>query len=270
MGYLDNNGVEFLMQRIKEIPTSGGGTNGTDGQDGKSAYQIAVDNGYTGTETEWLASLKGSGGQDGTNGVNYSAGEGIKINNKEDGSKEIAATVPIVPITREEYDAIDEEIKKTNNVLYLILNDSDINNGTSSMNNLVSVEESDSEDGFWHILKYSNGYIEQIYNCFMNIETWTNTSIPWLNSTDGNGIKHATIPSITLPVPLTTHYGSVVSADSVEETSMFANLCVTTTSEYKTKTGKIRITSLCGNESTIVYILILEYLVDIINKFIIR
>lgn len=29
------------------------------GSDGKSAYEIAVQNGYTGTETEWLASLKG-------------------------------------------------------------------------------------------------------------------------------------------------------------------------------------------------------------------
>ena len=27
---------------------------------GKSPYEIAVDNGYTGTEQEWLESLKGS------------------------------------------------------------------------------------------------------------------------------------------------------------------------------------------------------------------
>lgn len=32
--------------------------NGEDGQDGKSAYEIAVDNGFTGTESEWLESLK--------------------------------------------------------------------------------------------------------------------------------------------------------------------------------------------------------------------
>lgn len=29
---------------------------------GKSAYEIAVENGYTGTETEWLASLNGKDG----------------------------------------------------------------------------------------------------------------------------------------------------------------------------------------------------------------
>ena len=33
------------------------GANGTNGTDGKSAYQIATENGYTGTETQWLASL---------------------------------------------------------------------------------------------------------------------------------------------------------------------------------------------------------------------
>lgn len=33
-----------------------------DGADGKSAYQIALDNGFEGTEAEWLESLKGSGG----------------------------------------------------------------------------------------------------------------------------------------------------------------------------------------------------------------
>lgn len=32
---------------------------GATGADGKSAYQIAVDNGFTGTEVQWLESLKG-------------------------------------------------------------------------------------------------------------------------------------------------------------------------------------------------------------------
>lgn len=34
------------------------------GKDGKSAYQIAVDNGFEGSESEWLASLKGEPGDD--------------------------------------------------------------------------------------------------------------------------------------------------------------------------------------------------------------
>lgn len=39
---------------------------GFDGADGKSAYQIAVDHGFEGTEEEWLESLKGSGSSGGS------------------------------------------------------------------------------------------------------------------------------------------------------------------------------------------------------------
>lgn len=41
---------------------------GKDGVDGKSAYEIAVDNGYPGTEQAWLASLKGDKGDIGASG----------------------------------------------------------------------------------------------------------------------------------------------------------------------------------------------------------
>lgn len=47
---------------------SGGGGEGTQGPPGESAYEIAVDNGFTGTEQEWLASLKGPPGKDGEKG----------------------------------------------------------------------------------------------------------------------------------------------------------------------------------------------------------
>ena len=39
--------------------------NGRNGSNGKSAYLIAIDNGFQGTEEEWLESLKGQDGQDG-------------------------------------------------------------------------------------------------------------------------------------------------------------------------------------------------------------
>ena len=51
------------------------------GKDGKSAYQIAVEYGYTGTEEEWLASLHGKDGKNGTNGkdgANGTNGVGVK------------------------------------------------------------------------------------------------------------------------------------------------------------------------------------------------
>lgn len=44
------------------------GTPGKDGKDGQSAYQIAVNNGFSGSETEWLKSLQGPAGKDGSDG----------------------------------------------------------------------------------------------------------------------------------------------------------------------------------------------------------
>ena len=66
--------LEFSDKRAKEIidagvakEISGGGGGG--GADGKSAYEIAVENGFIGTEEEWLASLKGDAGTNGLDGV---------------------------------------------------------------------------------------------------------------------------------------------------------------------------------------------------------
>ena len=44
------------------------GVDGADGADGESAYDIAVGNGFEGTELEWLASLKGEKGDTGDQG----------------------------------------------------------------------------------------------------------------------------------------------------------------------------------------------------------
>ena len=38
------------------------GKDGRDGRDGKNAYEIALENGFVGTEAEWLQSLKGQDG----------------------------------------------------------------------------------------------------------------------------------------------------------------------------------------------------------------
>ena len=46
-----------------------------DGADGASAYEIAVENGYTGTEADWLSSLKGEKGDAGEQGIQGIQGE---------------------------------------------------------------------------------------------------------------------------------------------------------------------------------------------------
>lgn len=52
------------------IPTLQGaqGVAGKDGVDGQSAYELAVASGFSGTKTEWLASLKGDAGAAGPQG----------------------------------------------------------------------------------------------------------------------------------------------------------------------------------------------------------
>ena len=61
--WLDN---DTNLQKAIDDGLIGGGGSGTAG---KSAYEIAVDNGFVGTETEWLESLKGAKGDRGDSGV---------------------------------------------------------------------------------------------------------------------------------------------------------------------------------------------------------
>lgn len=51
------------------------GVDGRDGADGKSAYLLAVEHGYSGSESEWLASLKGEKGDPGEQGERGEKGE---------------------------------------------------------------------------------------------------------------------------------------------------------------------------------------------------
>ena len=57
------NGVDGLTG--KDGKSGADGLPGRDGIDGKSAYIIAVEHGFSGTENEWLQSLKGADGRDG-------------------------------------------------------------------------------------------------------------------------------------------------------------------------------------------------------------
>lgn len=63
----DDTGA-FVRESRDDAYTSGSGS-GTPGEDGKSAYQIAVENGFEGSEEDWLASLVGPPGADGTDGT---------------------------------------------------------------------------------------------------------------------------------------------------------------------------------------------------------
>ena len=60
------------------------------GANGKSAYEIAVENGFVGTETEWLASLKGEPGKDGKPGKD--GADGAPGRDGTDGRDGVSAT----------------------------------------------------------------------------------------------------------------------------------------------------------------------------------
>lgn len=56
------------------LSKKGSSAPGTPGADGKSAYDIAVANGFVGTVAAWLSSLKGEKGDTGAKGATGSAG----------------------------------------------------------------------------------------------------------------------------------------------------------------------------------------------------
>ena len=65
----------YVETRITELKNSGEIGGGEKGDDGKSAYQIAVEKGFEGDETAWLTSLKGAKGDKGDIGPRGEKGD---------------------------------------------------------------------------------------------------------------------------------------------------------------------------------------------------
>ena len=69
-----------LLQKIAEIQA------GVNGKDGLSAYEIAVKNGFVGTVSDWLESLKGADGLPGKDGIDGKNGrDGVDGKNGTNG-----------------------------------------------------------------------------------------------------------------------------------------------------------------------------------------
>ena len=75
--YVETNRQEFIASVTPYIGQNGNWWIGdtdtgcpvtVEGRPGMSAYAVAVANGFTGSETEWLNSIKGTDGKDGTDG----------------------------------------------------------------------------------------------------------------------------------------------------------------------------------------------------------
>ncbi len=99
-----NAGYRMVKQRGLDgkwslVPATGApgadGKDGKDGQDGKSAYDIAKEkNPDVGSEEEWLASLKGKDGTNGTNGKDGAPGAAGKDGAPGAAGKDGAAGAP--------------------------------------------------------------------------------------------------------------------------------------------------------------------------------
>ena len=90
--YVKENDAWVLKGNIK-----GESNAGNNGLNGKSAYEIAVDNGYTGTEAEWLASLIGEAGANGDIGNNGKSAYELAVENGFTGTEEQWLTTLIGP-----------------------------------------------------------------------------------------------------------------------------------------------------------------------------
>lgn len=84
------------------------GNDGSDGADGLSAYEIAVNNGFVGTEVEWLVSLQGEDGADGTSSTTVGEPSGS------------AVILNMVSITQADYDAAASAETIVATTLYVI------------------------------------------------------------------------------------------------------------------------------------------------------
>ena len=126
-----------LQEKLNNGELGGGGGSGTNG---KSAYEIAVDNGFVGTETEWLESLNGKQGATFTPYVS-SSGE---LSWTNDGDKKNPATVNI---KGSKGDRGDSGVTTPINGFFTMYVDGDGNLWVLSEDDLTNTFEYDAETG---------------------------------------------------------------------------------------------------------------------------
>ena len=126
-----------LQEKLNNGELGGGGGSGAAG---KSAYEIAVDNGFVGTETEWLESLNGKQGATFTPYVS-SSGE---LSWTNDGDKKNPATVNI---KGSKGDRGDSGVTTPINGFFTMYVDEDGNLWVLSEDDLTNTFEYDAETG---------------------------------------------------------------------------------------------------------------------------
>ncbi len=137
--------VPFAMYAANSASDGSDGEDGEDGTDGKSAYDIWLDAGNTGSEADFLASLVGAEGPAGADGADGEDGTGLTPSIQA----EIDANTAKVGITTEQANAIltnsaDPDVDETNEIQTLsISNDQlSLSNGGGSVTIPTSADNS--------------------------------------------------------------------------------------------------------------------------------
>ena len=108
--------VDKLSDEVKEKLSSS--TSGS-GEDGLSAYEVAVNNGYEGTEDEWLESLKGEDGRSVTNAFILDSGELVIEFSDDEG----LILDKVVPVKGTDYFTEDDKTELVEEVTALVNSD---------------------------------------------------------------------------------------------------------------------------------------------------
>lgn len=122
------------------------GQDGINGADGKSAYIIAVEHGFTGTETEWLASLKGADGKDGADGQPGKDAPEVDLSNY--------ATKDQLQKLEENAEYLEELIKSAVSISYTVLFESGTDALTTYGENIYTYYN----DGYRSLVGFSESY----------------------------------------------------------------------------------------------------------------
>ena len=136
--YISNNSLRTLLKG----DTGFQGEPGTDGVDGKSAYEIWLEQGNEGTEQDFLNSLQGRDGKDGIDGQNGKDGQ-----NGADGINGQDGVSPLATITQTSEGATISIIDKNGTTSVEIKNGKDGTNGVDGKDGVNGTNGKDGTNG---------------------------------------------------------------------------------------------------------------------------
>ncbi len=216
--------------------------------DGKSAYQIWLDNGNTGTEADFLNWLKGKDGKDGANGADGKDGQdGVNGQDGVDGKDGVNGTDGKDGVNgKSAYQIwLDNGNTGTETDFLNWLKGKDGKDGANGADGKDGANGTDGKDGQDGVNGQDGVDGKSAYQIWLdNGNTGTETDfLNWLKGKDGNGVKSAAINDkgeliITLDDGTVINAGQVVAPEKhIDENNQI--ICKTFEKTDKTIYGKV-------------------------------